>query len=57
VAIYHLSYVVCDECETPAQPGDDATDARNIAASEGFVRKGKRDLCRKCRPAPAPEIR
>jgi hypothetical protein len=36
--IAHLSYVTCDRCGTPAQPGDDANAARAIARREGFVR-------------------
>jgi hypothetical protein len=50
--IAHLSYVMCDACGNPAQPADDAREAREIAKAAGYVRLGAgrtaEDLCRNC---------
>lgn len=47
--IARLSYVVCDRCRGyPAQPGDDAADARGIARSEGYTRQNGQDVCGRC---------
>lgn len=51
--IRHLSYVACGICGNPAQPADDAEEARGIAAREGFSYdpcRGRllRDLCKSC---------
>jgi hypothetical protein len=50
--IYHLSYVVCDRCGHPAQPGDDAKEARVIAHNEGYDHRPWnsrwKDLCGPC---------
>lgn len=52
--IWHLSYVVCDECYgNPSQCGVDHIEARTIAHNEGYRRQqrdGKNvDICRQCR--------
>jgi hypothetical protein len=42
-------YVRCDECGVPAEVVvEGAKEARKVAAREGFVRVGKRDLCSRC---------
>lgn len=46
--IGHLSYVICDCCGDPAQPEDDARDARKRARKEGYGRRGTEDLCSFC---------
>lgn len=48
MSIATLKYVRCDECGAPAQPGDDAREARGQARREGFARRGGRDLCVVC---------
>lgn len=45
--IAHLSYVMCDGCGSPAEPADDAKEARALARRQGFVR-GALDLCPQC---------
>ena len=47
--ILHLSYVACDVCGAPAQPGDNAKEARAEARAEGYLTR-KADLCPRCRP-------
>jgi hypothetical protein len=49
MSIRHLSYVACDRCGDPAQPGDDAEEARSIAHNEGYVRRNREDLCPRCK--------
>jgi recombinational DNA repair protein (RecF pathway) len=44
--IAHLSYVMCDECGTPAAPAGNAAEARAEARRVGFVYKDGRDLCK-----------
>jgi hypothetical protein len=46
--IRRLSYVACDECGNPAQPGYGAKEARAIGRYEGFIRRDGRDLCPEC---------
>lgn len=46
--IRRLSYVACDKCGDPAQPGFGAKEARGIARYEGFECDGKGDLCAEC---------
>lgn len=56
--IAHLSYVMCDECGSPAEPADDAKEARGLARRVGFVRlEDGRDLCRECNLAYVQEQR
>jgi hypothetical protein len=45
VTIRHLSYAACNWCGDPAQPGDNAEDARAIARREGWKRVRKQDIC------------
>ncbi len=47
--IAHLSYVRCDCCGDPAQPGDNAREARQIAKWEGFIYRLAVDLCGDCK--------
>jgi hypothetical protein len=47
--IAHLSYVICDRCDDhPAQPGEDAAEARGIARTEGYTRQNGQDVCGRC---------
>jgi len=47
--IRRLSYVACDRCHgNPAQPGDDAAEARGIARREGYTRQDGKDVCGRC---------
>ena len=50
--IARLSYVMCDECGNPAEPADDAKEARALASRQGFARREGRDLCRRCALSP-----
>ena len=51
MTIAHLTYVRCDRCGNPAQPGDDAREARVIARREGFQRLDGQDVCTRCNPS------
>ena len=53
MAIYHMSYVACDNCGDPAECADSAAEARAAARRVGFVRVGRQDLCTRCKP-PKP---
>lgn len=47
--IARLSYVICDRCDGyPAQPGEDAEEARGIARREGYTRVMGADVCGRC---------
>lgn len=47
--IRRLSYVSCDRClGNPAQPADEAREARVIARNEGYTRQGGEDVCGQC---------
>lgn len=47
--IARLSYVVCDVCNGyPAQPADEAREARAIARREGYTREHGNDVCGRC---------
>lgn len=49
MVIRRLSYVSCDRCGgNPAQPGNDAKDARAIARTEGYTRQDGDDVCGRC---------
>lgn len=55
--IAHLSYVVCDRCKGyPAQPGDDAAEARGIAQREGYTcHPLDGDVCGRCNGTVGPD--
>lgn len=48
MSIARMSYVMCDDCGNPASCQDGATQAREAARSEGFVRRDGKDLCGTC---------
>lgn len=63
--IARLSYVMCDECGTTAECGDDSIEARDLVKNIGFVRRRiKRssgivrsdDLCRECAARSAGRV-
>lgn len=57
MSIARLSYVRCDRCGNPAQPGDDGIEARKIARGEGWLRIDSEDICLFCkRDLPASVV-